>query len=230
MLKKILIKLNIVRKWLRSFFTSMPWSVILFNKYYYRSADKIYRDTRWLGVQTLKPPTDLWTYQEIIFEVRPDIIIECGTYLGGSAFFLANIFDLIGQGRVITVDIVYQSNWPKHDRIEYLTGSSVDDQMIKLIKSKIAPGDKVLVILDSNHRRDHVFKEMEFYGQLVTKGSYLIVEDTNINGHPVYPSFGPGPMEAVNKFLSSHLEFKIDSRRDKFGLSFNPRGYLKKIN
>ena len=98
-------------------------------------------------------------------------------------------------------------------------------QVGKLISDK----DKVMVILDSDHHKEHVLNELRIYGKFVTKESYIIVEDTNINGHPVYPDFGPGPMEAVEEFLRENKNFVIDKTREKFYLTFNPRGYLKKI-
>jgi len=87
----------------------------------------------------------------------------------------------------------------------------------------------VMVILDSNHDKDHVLNELRSYNRFVTKGSYLIVEDTDFNGHPVLPDYGPGPMEAVKAFLSENKDFEVDKSREKFFLTFNPRGYLKKI-
>jgi len=84
------------------------------------------------------------------------------------------------------------------------------------------------VILDSDHSRDHVLDELRLYAPLVTSGSYVIVEDTNINGHPVLPQFGPGPMEALDEFLRESDEFSIDDQREKFFLTFNPRGFLLK--
>jgi cephalosporin hydroxylase len=86
----------------------------------------------------------------------------------------------------------------------------------------------VLVILDSNHERDHVLDELRLYGPLVSSGSYLIVEDSNVNGHPVVPAFGPGPSEAIADFLAETDEFSVDATREKFFLTFNPGGYLRK--
>ncbi len=190
---------------------------------------KTWGNTSWFGVPTLKCPLDLWVYQEIIHEVRPDIIIECGTASGGSALFLANMCDMVGNGRVITVDIEGKPGRPQHPRTIYLHGSSTSPEIIREIQKLLHFGDKVMVVLDSDHSRDHVLKELEVYSTLVTRGSYLIVEDTNMNGHPVAPDFGPGPMEAVAEFLSSTDDFIVDRGREKFYLTFNPGGYLKKI-
>ncbi len=206
--------------------------ILRFHKLYYDAHDfgKTWSNTSWLGVITQKCPLDLWIYQEIIFDMKPDVIIECGTHMGGSALFLASMCDLVNNGKVITIDIQNKKNRPKHERITYLAGSSTDSRIFKKVKSFIRDKDKVLVILDSDHSRDHVLDEMKIYNQFVTKGSYLIVEDTNLNNHPVAPEFGPGPMEAVNDFLKTDKNFIIDKAKEKFYLTFNPRGYLKRIN
>ena len=88
---------------------------------------------------------------------------------------------------------------------------------------------KVMVVLDSDHPKNHVLQEMKIYGKFVSKGCYMIVEDTNVNGHPVLSDFGDGPMEAVTEFLENNEDFVIDKDREKFLLTFNPNGYLKKI-
>jgi len=87
----------------------------------------------------------------------------------------------------------------------------------------------VLVLLDSDHSRDHVLKELQSYAPLVTPGSYVVVEDTNLDGHPVFPEFGPGPMEAVAEFLGSDSHFEVDRTREKFLMTFNPGGFLKRV-
>lgn len=89
--------------------------------------------------------------------------------------------------------------------------------------------DSVMVILDSDHRKDHVLKELRAYSQYVTVDSYLIVEDTNINGHPVYPDYGPGPMEAVEESLKEDDRFAVDRTKEKLLLTFNPGGYLRRV-
>jgi cephalosporin hydroxylase len=199
------------------------------NVLYYENYQQTWKNTSWLGAPLEKYPTDLFVYQEIIYETNPDIIIEAGTYEGGSAYYFASLFDLMRKGRVITMDIEDHPGKPAHPRIEYLLLSSISDEAIRRIKSEIKPGDRVMVSLDSNHRADHVLKELQIYSSMVTKGCYLVVEDTNINGHPVYPSFGPGPMEAVEKFMANNQDFEIDRSREKFMLTVSPRGYLRRV-
>lgn len=182
-----------------------------------------------MGVPAQKCPLDLWVYQEIIFEVRPDIIVECGAADGGSATFLASICDLVKRGRVITIDIQPRDARPRHNRVRYLLGSSTDPEVVNKVRRAIRSRDRVMVILDSDHSKDHVLNELLAYSPLVTRGSYLIVEDTNVNGHPVYADFGPGPMEAVQEFLSDNSDFEIDSSREKFLMGFNPRGWLRRV-
>lgn len=202
-----------------------------FHRLYYDSAESggTWKNTYWLGVPTEKCPLDLWVYQEILHEVRPDIIVETGTRWGGSALFLASLCDVLGRGRVITIDVEVPGERPSHDRITYLLGSSVSPEIVEEVRKDIATGDRVLVSLDSDHAMDHVLAEMRTYGTLVSPGSYLIVEDTNINGHPVLPGWGPGPREAVQEFLKETDEFVVDESREKLLLTFNPKGYLRRV-
>ncbi|MED0935880.1 CmcI family methyltransferase [Bacillus mobilis] len=199
-----------------------------FLKLYYDSNVWLH-DTHWLGVPIFKLPSDLFLYQEIIYELKPDLIIECGTCYGGSALYLASILDLIGKGHVLTIDIFPQPNRPSHDRITYVTASSVSVQAVQTILNMRKPDDVILVILDSDHSKEHVEKELSLYKSIVTTGSYIIVEDTSINGNPVSPDWGPGPMEAVEEFLAKNNNFIIDESKHKFFISFNPKGYLKKV-
>jgi cephalosporin hydroxylase len=112
--------------------------------------------------------------------------------------------------------------------VESVVGSSVDPKITDHVAQEVL-GKKVLVTLDSLPTREHVLKEMEIYSKLVTPGSYLVVQDTNINGNPVYPSFGPGPHEAVQEFLQAHDNFVVDRSREKFLLTFYPGGWLKRV-
>jgi cephalosporin hydroxylase len=198
-----------------------------FHRMYYDS--NVYRRTYWRGVETQKCPLDLWIYQEILHELRPDLIVETGTFSGGSAFYLATLFDVLGGGRVITVDLEPQPNLPVHPRITYISGlSSAAPEAVSRVRALLKPGESVMVILDSDHSRNHVLDELRLYARMVTPGQYLIVEDTNINGHPALPVFGPGPMEALDDYLKEDDAFEIDPNREKFYMTFNPRGYLKR--
>lgn len=206
------------------------WVTAQFHKIFYRFDDQaVWRKTSWLGFPALKCPLDLWVYQEILYGLKPDLIVETGTFQGGSALYLASICELLNHGRVLTIDSKTYENQPEHDRISYVRGSSVDDSTFESVQQSIQPGEIVIVILDSEHHQEHVLKELQLYSQLVTVGSYLIVEDTNINGHPVWPGFGPGPMEAVEAFLETNTHFVIDRSQEKFYLTFNPGGYLKRV-
>jgi cephalosporin hydroxylase len=203
-----------------------------FHKLFYESALSTWASTFWLGVPAEKYPCDLWIYQEIIQELKPDFIIETGTRFGGSALFMASICDLIGHGHIITVDIEdlpsSSTVRPPHARITYLTGSSTSAEVVADVRARVDSASRVMAILDSDHQMTHVISEMKIYADLVTDDSYLIVEDTNINGHPVAASFGHGPMEAVELFLAGTEDFFVDRSREKLLLSFNPGGFLRK--
>jgi cephalosporin hydroxylase len=200
-----------------------------FHSLYYSSPDRTWKNTRWMGHRTMKCPLDLWIYQEILYEIKPDIVIETGVNEGGGAAFLVSILDSIGKGKLITVDIELLENRPFDQRITYIKGSSTDEKVVKQISSLIKKNQVVLVILDSDHNMPHVLREMEIYSEFVTKGSYMIVEDSNINGHPVMPNWGVGPFEAIQEFLIHNDSFEIEKEREKYYITFNPCGYLKKI-
>ncbi len=200
-----------------------------FHQHYYDSKHSTWLHTTWLGVPAQKTPQDLWIYQEIIHETRPDVLIETGTADGGSAYYFATIFDLERRGRVITVDINGSPQRPKHDRITYVPGSSTASETVDKVKSLISPGERVMVSLDSDHSQKHVAEELRLYSDLVTSGCYLVVEDTNINGHPVEAKFGPGPMEALRQFLAIDKRYVSDRSREKFGVTFFPEGWLRRM-
>jgi cephalosporin hydroxylase len=136
------------------------------------------------------------------------------------------VLEQIGHGRVITIDTKRWGEPPQHPRITYVLGSSTDPAIAAEVKQ--AATGRVMVILDSDHHVDHVYEELRVYSPLVQPGDYVIVEDTNVNGHPARPDFGPGPMEAVERFLSETDEFSIDERCERFMLTLNPKGYLRR--
>ena len=196
---------------------------------YYSSGETTWRSTTWLGVRTFKCPLDLWTYQELIHKLRPDLIVETGTANGGSAHFMATMCELVGSGEVVTIDIVKALVAPTHRRLRYIVGSSTASATVELVRG-IARGKRVvMVVLDSDHHMDHVLEEMRLYGPLVTRGSYLVVEDTCLNGNPVERGYGPGPMEAVEAFLREDGRFEVDRGLERFMMTFNPRGFLRRM-
>lgn len=202
-----------------------------FHKLFYnglKNAGHTFANTYWMKVPCLKNPLDLWVYQEILAEVQPDLVIETGTYLGGSALFIAHMLDISGKGEVITIDIQDDMPRPTHPRIRYVRGSSADSLLIHSLLDH-RPDETRLVILDSDHSKPHVLNELGLLAGYVSVGSYLIVEDTNLNGHPAYESFGEGPGEAVEEFLGSNDGFVVDKSREKFLMTFNPGGYLKRV-
>jgi cephalosporin hydroxylase len=185
--------------------------------------------TRWMGVGTEKIPLDLWIYQEIIFELKPQLIIETGTRHGGSALFMAHMCELVGAGHVVSIDIGPDAVLPQHPRITYLSGrSSAAPDVVAEVHAMAKDKSPIMVILDSDHSARHVIAEMRAFQGLVTPGSYMIVEDSNINGHPVLPGFGPGPLEAIQEFFKENQNFEVDYAREKFLVTFNPHGYLRR--
>jgi cephalosporin hydroxylase len=196
-----------------------------FHRAYYASG--VWEDTTWMGVPIAKAPTDMIAYAEIIHATKPDLLIETGTWFGGSALYFAHLFDLIGLGRVLSIDVQKHDERPKHPRITYAVGSSTDPEAVSWLAGE-AKGRRTMVVLDSDHRRRHVLAELDAYAPLVSVGHYLIVEDTNMNGHPVNWKQGPGPGEALDEWLPEHPEFERDVRPERFMLTFQPGGWLRR--
>jgi cephalosporin hydroxylase len=185
-------------------------------------------EATWLGAQALKNPLDLWIYQEIVVETRPQLIVETGTYRGGSALYLASLCDLMDSGEVLSIDIQpVREDYPSHPRVTYLGGrSSTDPEVVDEARER-AGGRPILVILDSDHSQQHVEAELAVYAPLVPVGSYVIVEDSNIG--KIRKDLMPGPLEAIETFLARTDEFVVDREREKFLITFNPSGYLRRV-
>ena len=217
--------------WQRLFLRPRPASFISrqFARLYYARVESTVFDTRFLGVQTLKYPTDLWVYQEIVSETRPELIVETGTWHGGSALFLATVCEGLGHGRVVTIDPDPGDPLPEHPRLTYVRGSSVAPSVLAAIRAQASDADGVMVILDADHSRAHVLEELDAYAGVVTIGNYLIVEDTNVNGHPVLPRHGPGPAEAVDEFLRRDGRYEADRSRERLLITANPGGFLRRV-
>jgi cephalosporin hydroxylase len=194
----------------------------------------IHNRTLWLGVPTQENPCDMWAMQEIITETKPDIIIETGTFKGGGAIFYASVIQNVKeQSKVITVDIKPQFGEAAKtkifkERVEFIEGSSVSAEVINKIRDRVQ-GLRVMVTLDSDHHMEHVLKELRLYSSFVSRGCYLIVQDTSHNGHPLRTTYGRGPWEALQEFMEDNKTFEVDKSRGKFLLTFHPQGYLRRV-
>jgi cephalosporin hydroxylase len=204
-----------------------------FHNLYYNS--KAWNKNQWLGYPIRQCPMDLQVYQEIIFRTRPKFVLQTGVLEGGSLLFFASLFDLMGMDEnaiVVGVDIELtpQARTLKHPRIRLVKGSSTAPRTVKMVES-LLPGREGFVSLDSDHSEAHVREELRLYARFVAVGSYLVVEDTNINGHPVRPDFGPGPTEAVEDFLQTDTRFtRADETWKRNLMSFHQGGWLKRTS
>ncbi|WP_072393212.1 CmcI family methyltransferase [Hyphomicrobium sp. CS1GBMeth3] len=198
----------------------------------------------WMGVPIIQMPADIMATQEVIWNTKPDIIIETGVARGGSMIFMASLLQVIGKGRVIGVDIDIRAHnrdsieaHPLASRITLIEGPSTAPEMLAKVTAQIPDGASVMVVLDSDHSRDHVLAELRAYAPLVTEGQYLVVADTLLGrgdasqaptkrSRVLYP--GDEPYAALNAYLEETDRFEIDAALNgKLVLSSSPGGYLK---
>jgi cephalosporin hydroxylase len=189
------------------------------------------------GIPVLKNPCDLWVAMELLWRLKPCVLIETGTAQGGSATFYSDMAKALGIAcTIITVDINPKWSYDPSTRgITSLVGYSTDPRVAEevriAVKAERSKHDRaVMLMLDSDHSEGNVLAELRLYSDLVTPGSYAIVEDTNVNGHPSYPDHGPGPWEAVQKFLAENRNFQVDTDCQRHFLTFNPGGWLKRVH
>jgi len=171
----------------------------------------------------------MWIAQEIIYEVKPDLIIETGTFKSGSALYYCHLLDILNRGKVITIDIEFRPDRPTHKRLRHLLGSSTDENVVREVEKECAGANTVLVFLDSDHSKEHVLDEIHSYERFVTPGSYLVVEDTAIHGNPIHPEGLEDPMAAVDEFMKTPNGFIQDRSKEKFLMTWHPKGFLRKL-
>jgi cephalosporin hydroxylase len=205
-----------------------------YHLWYYNTG--VWQQTTWMGVQTYKSPMDMWNYQEILVSLEPSVVVEFGTWQGGSALFFSSVMQQIGRPYVIvSVDINASriSEKAKSDpNIRFMTMTSASPELRETLKAERHknPGP-AFAILDSDHSKQHVLSEMVNLRDILVAGDYVVVEDSNINGHPVKRSFGPGPYEAIQEYFRMYpRDYEHDfDREQKFGFSFAPNGFLRRI-
>ena len=197
-------------------------------------------NNHWLGIPVLQYPSDLLSYQELIANVRPDVIIETGTSAGGSAVYFSMLLEVLKPAaRVVTVDILpalWQRTLAERSpelarlfaHIAFVEGGSTEPETLRRVSAHLRPGDKVLVLLDSAHSKEHVLAEINAYAPLVTVGSYLMVTDTHLDGTH-WVDHAEGPMAATRAFLTTHPEFQVAAEWNRFFLSACPGGFLRRI-
>lgn len=174
------------------------------------------------GIETLKHPNDLFSIQEIIWDTKPDLVVETGTWKGGSAHFYADL-----GPDVVTVDLAPARPPPPHPKVTYLRGSSTNPRNLYLV-TQACQNKTVMVLLDSAHDKQNVADELNAYANLVTPGCYMVVEDTALGTWltGTVHDGGDGPADALDEWLPDHPEFTVDVYRERFGPTMNPDGYL----
>ena len=195
----------------------------------------VWKQVSWRGVRTLKLPSDMWNYQEIIIGHDIQWVVEAGSRHGGSALFFADLLRSEGRkGRVISMDVAAQLD-PKaaaDPLIDFLHADSGAPETAAMLQAMLPKNrGPVFLILDSDHSAQHVKRELDVLVPILNPGDYLLVEDTVINGHPVRPDFGPGPMEAIREYIAAHPgALQHDAAREgKFGATFAAEGhYIKR--
>lgn len=200
----------------------------------------------WLGRPIIQYPQDMVAMQELIWDIKPDLIIETGIAHGGSLIFYASILEMIGKGEVLGIDIDIREHnrkeiesHPMFKRIRMIEGSSIDPAVVAEVASHAKDKKTILVTLDSNHTHDHVLAELKMYSQFVSLNSYMVVYDTiveklpedHLPGHVRPWAIGDNPWTALKTFIADNPQFEIDqSFNNKLLISVAPDGYLKRIS
>ncbi len=190
---------------------------------------RLMEESTYWGIRTLKNPLDFWIYQEIIYEIKPDFIIEIGNYKGGSLLAYAHMLDNLNNGQVIGIDVnhsILSKKVTQHKRIVLFEGNALN--LYNKVKNVISHNSKVIIIEDSSHEYDNTLNILRKFSNLVSLDSYFIVED-GICHHGLNIGPKPGPYEAVETFLKENTSFQPDTTKENFVITWNPGGYLKKV-
>jgi cephalosporin hydroxylase len=186
----------------------------------------------WAGIPFLKHPVDAWIMQELIWRVKPDCIVELGTAFGGSAIFFCHMLDMLGGGIVVTVDTDQsRSRGVEHERLAKIEGDAGEHEVVQDVKSW-CDGNRTMVIHDASHESADVYRDLKLYADLVSFDSYFVVEDgvVDLFDPPVgWSSARPGPLHAIRRFLEEDHRFMPDLDCERFGMTYNPHGYLRRI-
>lgn len=205
-----------------------------FARLWWERKPRTFFDNRFLGLMCLQHPFDAWATQEILWETQPEVLVECGSFGGGSAVMWSLFMEQYDpSARVIAIDIEDHTEearknplWDRH--VTFIEASSIDPDVVARV-GEICAGRRTMVILDSLHTEEHVTAELAAYAGLVTPGCYLIVQDSFVNGHPCDPDWGPGPYEAVEAFLAHDERFEVDRHRERMLFTLNPSGFLRRL-
>lgn len=196
----------------------------------YHHKNIVFNQVSWMGVRILKNPMDLWIYQEILYKIKPDVIVEIGSANGGSTMYLAHLCDIMNKGEIISIDINRDNYKVAHDRITNFTGDSLSPDIINEVE-KICLNKTVLVIHDADHSEQSVYDNLLKYSHLVSIGSYFIVEDGIMDLFSSEEGIGgySGPLNATIRFLKENKNFIIDEECERYLLTYNPKGFLRRV-
>jgi cephalosporin hydroxylase len=191
----------------------------------------VFDQCSWMGVPTLKNPLDAWIYQELIHCVKPDVVLELGSAFGGAALYYAHLLDLLGGGTVVTVDKDASRFRAEHERIVQLEGMTDDPEIVARVQALCA-GKRVLAIHDASHLADDVLRDLRTYAGLIGVGSYFIVEDgiMDLCEPEAMGAFKDGPLLAAEAFVRENPDFVVDEACERYLITYNPKGFLKRIS
>jgi len=201
---------------------------------------KLSYEVTWLGIPIIQLPEDIVILQELLWKVRPTVVVESGVAHGGALILYASILEMLGRGRVIGIDVEIRKynrlaieSHPLSRRIHLIEGSSVDPETVAAVTARIEPSDTVMVMLDSNHTRDHVRAELEHYAPFVTPDSFLVVFDSVMERVQDSPRAGVGwdednPLTATYDFLAVHPEFERCAEYERLGVTYCHGGFLRR--